>query len=31
MPAISMNGALIGYGLSGTNFYRDVAAGTSIT
>ncbi len=27
MPRIAMNGAMIGYGLSGTNFFRDVAAG----
>ncbi len=27
MPAIGMNGATIGYGLAGRNFYRDVPAG----
>ncbi len=27
MPAIAMNGTPIGYGLSGTNFVRDVPAG----
>lgn len=27
MPAIAMNGAPIGYGLAGTNFYRDMPAG----
>ena len=26
MPAVAMNGTTIGYGLSGTNFYRDVPA-----
>src|SRR5260370_36411285 len=26
MPRIAMNGAMIGYGLSGTNFFRDVSA-----
>ena len=27
MPKIAMNGAPVGYGVSGTNFYRDVPAG----
>jgi hypothetical protein len=27
MPAIAMNGTAIGYGLAGTNFYRDMPAG----
>ena len=28
MPAIGINGTLVGYGIAGTSFYRDVPAGS---